>query len=66
MGRLIRRILMIRQSEENIRILKEQFAIPESEAWKWRVKVYEKGAIGIGRLRLDELAKEAEYEMSQV
>jgi hypothetical protein len=54
------------KNEEKIKILKEQFAIPESEAWKWRVKVYEKGATGIGRLRLDELAEEAEYEMSKV
>ena len=58
--------MMERQTEEDVRILREVFAIPESEAWKWRVKVYEKGAIGIGRLRLDELAEEVEYEMSQV
>lgn len=45
------------QSEEKEKILKEQFAIPESEAWKWNVKVFEKGAIGIGRLSLDEINK---------
>ena len=45
------------QSEEKIKILKEQFAIPESEAWKWNVKVFEKGAIGIGRLSLKEISK---------
>lgn len=45
------------QSKEDIKILKEQFAIPESEAWKWCVKVHEKGAIGIGRLSLDEINK---------
>lgn len=48
------------KSEEKIKILKEQFAIPESEAWKWNVKVYEKGAIGIGRLSLEEINKTEE------
>ena len=48
---------MMRQSEEDVRILKEVFAIPESEAWKWRVKKEEEGAIGIGRLSLDEIIK---------
>ena len=45
------------QSEEKIKNLKEQFAIPENEAWKWNVKVFEKGAIGIGRLSLEEINK---------
>lgn len=45
------------RGKEKIRILKELFAIPESEAWKWQVKVYDRGAIGIGRLSLDEINK---------
>lgn len=45
------------QSEEKTKVLKEKFAIPESEAWKWQVKEYEKGAIGIGRLSLEEINK---------
>ena len=47
----------MRQSEEDVRTLREVFAIPESEAWKWNVKEFEKGAIGIGRLSLEEINK---------
>ena len=49
---------MIRQSEEDVRTLREVFAIPEREAWKWRVNRGEKGAVGIGRLSLKEIEEQ--------
>ena len=51
-------MITLDHTEQEIKILKELFAIPGQDAWKWRVTVYEDGAIGIGRISKDEIKKE--------
>ena len=45
---------MIEHTQEEIEILKKWFAIPEQDAWKWRLTIKD-GVYGAGRITLDEL-----------